>query len=32
MSRAAVGSAHFTCQIALIASPAKAINETNLGF
>jgi len=27
MSRAATGSVHFTCQIALIASPAKAISE-----
>jgi len=26
-ARAAIGSAHFTCQIALIASPAKAITD-----
>ncbi len=27
MTRAAVGSAHFTCQISLTASPAKAMSE-----
>ncbi len=27
ITKAAIGSAHFTCQIALIASPAKAISD-----